>query len=353
MKSITLNFVGDVMLGELFENYKKGVKSKIVEEKMNPFKFCRKEFANSDLNIANLECVISNHSDRQKPFSEFLRLPAQFAYILKNNYINIVNLANNHFLDHGRVAAKQMIEVLTAKGIKTFGYSFNNLFQKRSLIIIIRNIKLGFLGYNISNLPYSKVIDISKEIDIIITKEKKKVDLLILSLHWGYEYVNFPAYKFVTLGKNFLEKGADIIYGHHSHQLQGIVNYQGKIFAPSLGNFIFDNKLKECRITAILKVKIDPANLRISYNIVPYYINDDFQPEKNIRYKQHIKKLNNLFKTIIECNSRAGKIWDMKAFKKSQFGHLKNKLRIRLLFILRISNYHHYIWKIIKKKLVV
>jgi len=337
------------MLGELFENFKRGIKSKIIEKGINPFKYCRKEFENSDLNIANLECVVSDYSNKQKPFSEFLRVPADFVYILKNNYINIVNLANNHFLDHGKYAFKQMIDVLNSNDIRTFGYSFNNFFQKQCMVIIEKNIKLGFLGYNLSNLPYSEVLDISKKINNIVAKEKEEVDLLILSLHWAYEYVNFPDCKFVDLGKNFLERGADIVYGHHSHQLQGVVNYQGKIFAPSLGNFIFDDRRKENRITGIMRITINKG-LKLDFGLIPYYINRNFQPQRNDKFTVYVRSLNKIVADLMNDKLNKKK-YSKKAIFHSRYGHIKNKIRIRLLFLINIKSYKGYIYKIFLKKI--
>jgi len=351
MSSLTFNFVGDVMLGELFEQYKTGVKSRVADRGIDPFVHCREEFENSDLNVANLECVVADCSDKDEPFSEFVRVPTSFADLLSENHIHIVNLANNHSLDHGNDAFRQMVKVLNSKEIRTFGYSPNSLFQEECMVTVVRGFKIGFLGYNLSNLPYLKVLDISKSINNIVAREKKKVDLLVLSLHWAYEFVSFPAWRFVSLGKGFIERGADIIYGHHPHQLQGVVRYQGKIFAPSLGNFVFGRQFRKCRITAILKVKIDRSTKQLDYHVMPYYVNADFQPKKCARHERTVKKLNSLVDNIVNCTDRSGRKWDRKAFLVSQLNHLRNRIRVRLIFVLRILNYRPYIQKIIRKKL--
>ncbi|GAH64089.1 unnamed protein product, partial [marine sediment metagenome] len=130
----------------------RGVKSKIIKKNINPFRYCKKEFEKSDLNIANLECVISDQSNREKPFSELLRVPAGFVNILRDNNIHVVNVANNHALDHGIVAFNEMIDVLNNNGIRTFGYSLNKYFQDKPLVINIKRTKLGFIGYNLANL---------------------------------------------------------------------------------------------------------------------------------------------------------------------------------------------------------
>jgi len=350
-KKININFVGDIMLGEVFENYKRGVKSSILKKKINPFEYCINEFEKSDLNIANLECVLSNFSNREMPFSELLRIPTCFVEILKKNKINVLNLANNHTLDHGIEAFNEMYNILNDHGIKTFGISINDFFQTKPLIVKIKGTNIGFFGYNLSNISDDELYKRIFKIIEIIRKERKSVDILVLSLHFGYEYSNIPAPKFVEICKKLIKEGTDILYGHHSHQLQGVLKYEGKIFAPSLGNFIFDNKLRENRLTAILKVTINPADLRMNYEINPYYINDDFQPQRKIEYLPKVNKLNCILKSIVNSNYKSEKKWHIKANMKSQLGHLKNRIRMRLMFIFHINNYNPYILKIIKNKI--
>ena len=353
MACVTLNFMGDVMLGEMLENYKRGVSSKINKSKVNPFENCNKVLETSDLNIANLECVISDHSEKSKPFSDFLRVPSSFSTILKDNDIHIVNLANNHSLDHGSTAFKDMVNLLNNNGIETFGYSVDLLFQENPIIITIKNFKIGFIGYNIANLPETKLSSIIEKINKITIKSKKQVDLLVLSLHWGYEYVDFPAPKFVAMGKRFIENGADILFGHHSHMIQGVTKYKEKILAPSLGNFVFDNRLKSNRLSGILRVKIDTQSSKIDFDILPYFINGLFQPEPRNDLLPKLINLNESLTKIVSCQSKAEAIkWNNKALRKSNVGHLKNRIMMRLFFIIHIENYYPYIWKILKKKLL-
>jgi poly-gamma-glutamate synthesis protein (capsule biosynthesis protein) len=41
------------------------------------------------------------------------------------------------------------------------------------------------------------------------------------------------------MGKAFVDAGADLVVGMHSHCMQGIEYYKGKMIAYSLGNFTF------------------------------------------------------------------------------------------------------------------
>jgi poly-gamma-glutamate synthesis protein (capsule biosynthesis protein) len=59
-------------------------------------------------------------------------------------------------------------------------------------------------------------------------------------LHWGVSagHVNLTAYQ-VELAHHAIDVGADPVFGHHPHCLQGIEVYRGKAIFYSLGNFSF------------------------------------------------------------------------------------------------------------------
>ena len=65
--------------------------------------------------------------------------------------------------------------------------------------------------------------------------------------------------------------------GHHPHVLQGIEVYNEKLIAYSLGNFVFNNWVEECRESFILKVTLSNEGF-ISFDISPIWINYNHQP---------------------------------------------------------------------------
>lgn len=66
----------------------------------------------------------------------------------------------------------------------------------------------------------------------------------------------------------------------------------------------------------------------------------------------NLLKLNNILETITVSNNSSSLRWDKKAYRKSQLGHLENRIRMRLLFTFHIINYYPYVWKILKQKLI-
>ncbi|MFZ4765959.1 MAG: CapA family protein, partial [Roseimicrobium sp.] len=56
--------------------------------------------------------------------------------------------------------------------------------------------------------------------EVIREMRASGVDLVVLSLHWGFEFEAYPCAKIMALGRELARAGADIIFGHHPHVQQ-------------------------------------------------------------------------------------------------------------------------------------
>jgi hypothetical protein len=68
-------------------------------------------------------------------------------------------------------------------------------------------------------------------------------DVVIVSIHWGDEYVAYPKPKQREIARALTNAGATLILGHHPHVLQGIERFGEHAVAYSLGNFVFSNEI--------------------------------------------------------------------------------------------------------------
>ena len=73
-----------------------------------------------------------------------------------------------------------------------------------------------------------------------VAAARKLADIVVCSFHWGISngYIELADYQ-VELGHLAIDVGADLVFGHHPHALQGIEVYKGKAIFYSLGNFSF------------------------------------------------------------------------------------------------------------------
>ncbi len=345
---VRIYLMGDVNLGAMLENYKRGVSGKIQKKRINPFSYVSDHLNDGDINVCNLECVLSDTSDKLIPFSEIMRAPVDFVSVLKENNIHVVNLANNHTMDHGLQAFNEMKSALNEAGIKTIldNYRFP---EEENVIININGLSIGFIGYyieeTISPEEYSVLTTrIHKELALI----SGSCDKIILSLHWGHEYTSNPMSWQINLTKDLIDSNnkISVIYGHHSHTLNGIIKYNNCVFAPSLGNFVFDDCLKRNRITGILNVTISDSN--VDYSLLPCFINKNYQPEVNLKYKAYTDKLTNALDDVFIKKDQLTDFRDNRLIKQSRRGHKLNRIKIRMLYVMNLFRYYNDLKPLLK-----
>ena len=335
---VTINFMGDVMFGELLETYRRGMIATLSRKGIDPFQHARPVLDRGDLNVINLECVLSDRSMLQKPFADILIAPERFLKFLVDSRINVVTTANNHALDHGDEALGHSIALLRANGIAVIGYQPGDYFQREPVVVDVKGSKIGFLGYNISNFPLDDKCKVVERIKSTIAASRGLVDTLVVSMHWGEEYSNIPPPYVIRFGREILAAGCDILHGHHSHQIQGVLRDGNRIFAPSLGNFVFDQMIASNRITAILSVAI--AEDSLSYEYLPFFMNRRYQPEPAPRYAAYLEKINAYLAESYAVGNEDRYAAVISARVRN--GHRRNRIRMRLKMMGHFWDYLPY-----------
>jgi len=68
---------------------------------------------------------------------------------------------------------------------------------------------------------------------------RPQVDLLMLQLHWGYEFALYPLLTHRERARSFAAAGADLVLCHHAHVPMGLEVTGKSLIAYGLGNFMF------------------------------------------------------------------------------------------------------------------
>jgi poly-gamma-glutamate synthesis protein (capsule biosynthesis protein) len=335
---VSINFMGDVMFGELPESFRRGLMSTLVKRGVDPFEHVKGLIEGADANVINLECVLSDSSIQAKPFSGFLISPERFITCLAGAHINVASTANNHALDHGKKAFERSLGLLKDHGIHAIGYRRDSYFQEEPVVLELAGRRVGFLGYNISNFPDEDKKKCVERIIGVVTGVRSSLDTLVVSMHWGEEYTNIPPPYVIRFGKELLEAGCDIIHGHHSHRIQGVIRDGGRIFAPSLGNFIFDQKIDQTRITAVLQTKIQDGS--ISFEYPAFYMNALYQPVRSPAHDAYVAKITEY---VAHSYGEGGADAYREAVgEQVHAGHARNRIRLRVNMLSHFWDYLPY-----------
>ena len=287
--SISLIAVGDISFGDSPKCLGFGVKSK-VKKKGAGFIFEKiKDQLNADIVFGNLEAVLSDEGLIPYDFaSEQMRGPVECVDSLSRAGFNVLNIANNHMLQHGEKAFWDCIERLKKKNIAIVGLKGSGKYYSEPAIINIKKKTIGFLGFSFEeDNRLGKLADFGYaacgDTDIVcsdVRRLKKDVDFVIVSLHWGLEFALRPSNYLVEMARRIIDAGTNVILGHHPHVVQCVERYNDGVVCYSLGNFIFDMKWnKLCTRSVIVQFELDDLHNQNQFRIFPVRINSNFQPE--------------------------------------------------------------------------
>jgi hypothetical protein len=74
-----------------------------------------------------------------------------------------------------------------------------------------------------------------------VERNRADVDLLIVSIHLGLMYLDYPRPDHKAMAEKLMAAGVNLIVMHHAHVLQSIqVTQQRSVCCYNLGNFLFD-----------------------------------------------------------------------------------------------------------------
>lgn len=232
-------FVGDINLGEYYLTLGHGPKSNI-KNNDDIFKGVRSIFEKSDLVAGNLEAPLASVSTKEFLSEKLvLRGEPQSAKMLSDAGFKILQIANNHIVQHGKDAFEETLHALKNSEILPIGVSSESL-----KIIEKGGESCGFMAA--SDVPdntdksQSLYNRLDEEFIGQVAQNVSKVDHLFVMLHWGLEKSTTPMEYQFELMKSMKKMGVRGVIGSHPHLFYPIFKDSDFIFAPSLGNFIFD-----------------------------------------------------------------------------------------------------------------
>lgn len=279
-KEAVLCFAGDVMMDSYIAEY---IKENGVDYPWSSVSDVLKE---ADISVVNLETSVSTRGYTKKPAGYGFRSNPKTLEGLKNAGIDLVSIANNHVLDFGKEAFYDTLRYLDEYKIDYAGGGENKSKAEELKVLEKNGIKFGFISYT-SIIPNSTWIASDNSPGIAgfkgdkdgyghlvknIKASKDKCDILIVILHWGVEYDKVPKKWQTDIAHALVDSGADVIYGHHPHVLQGIEIYKDRPILYSTGNFVFLKNDDECGKTGVFQMTFDKKGFKKG-KFIPVSIN--------------------------------------------------------------------------------
>ena len=252
-------------------------------------RFATELISSADIAIGNLEAPISRHG-RPTPLkfdergrvihNEFIfRCPPSQAQRLADAGFDGMTLANNHIMDYGGEALLATLRKLDEVGMKYAGAGRDMAAAREPMIFDVAGHTLAILSYvDCYTLPGTEYFAATDQLagtvfvhgcsagqpteqtrqmlENDLRNARERADLVLVSFHWGSEVTRQPDPFPQNLARLCIDAGADLVFGHHPHVLQGVEIYQGRPVIYSLGNFVFPTKWESNHYSAALEVRI-------------------------------------------------------------------------------------------------
>ncbi len=226
------------------------------------------ELDSADILVGNLECAITNSTERQPKSYTFAASP-DAAKALSLGGFDLLSLANNHAMDYGSQGLFDTLNILEQNGIAAVGAGANSAEAHTPIIFERNGLRLAFLAYvdvpneNAGFDTRSWIATASQpgiawadpaQMKIDISAAKLQADVVVVFLHSGLENSTVITVNQRAEAYAAIDAGAALVIGSHSHILQSIEEYHGGQIAFSLGNFVFDDYKGISNASIILQV---------------------------------------------------------------------------------------------------
>ncbi len=213
----------------------------------DPFREVAPVLRAADLSFGNLETPLLSEieSPRGGTGESQFAAPARAAELLTAAGFRLLNLANNHILDFGTEGLVETRRALDDSGLQVLGAGSDPAAARRPLVTDLDGLRLGWLGCARTRSPQPPGGDVFWEYDrdelaAAVGAARPRVDVLVISLHMGYMYVDYPQPEQRLQALELLAAGADLVLMHHAHVLQGIELTGDGMSCYNLGNFLLD-----------------------------------------------------------------------------------------------------------------
>ena len=259
----------------------------------------------ADVSFANLETPLVEATTSDPWFLEsgafpLFKAPPELADALKWANFHVVSVANNHSFDQGEKGIASTLDAVRKAGLIPIGAGHTRELAEGPQIVMVRGVKIGFLGATgFLNIP-TKFDSDEPQVAVLtdaslpafcqrVKELKARVDLVVMSIHWGEEEMTTPREREKNFAHALCEAGVDVVLGHHPHVLQPIEVFDAKdgrrsVICYSLGNFVTGNPKDSWRQGAIviLEAARGPGGaVRLTtYGYVPTWCTNDSQSKR-------------------------------------------------------------------------
>ena len=220
-----------------------------------------------DLKFYNQETIIGGKSIGLSNYPCF-NSPDEIGLDMIDAGFNLVNLTTNHTKDRGIGAIQYSANFWKNQrqnGIYAVGSYLSEEERQEPRYEEVNGIKYALLGYSTVTNGFTIsdadshywVLYNPQKVKDDIERVRDKVDVIMVSMHWGIEYTHTPVQEEREIAAYLASLGVNVVIGHHPHVIQPIEYIDDTLVIYSLGNFLSaqDGTMKRVGLMAAFDVE--------------------------------------------------------------------------------------------------
>ena len=249
---LTIALVGDVRLG-------RGVaRAADVYGVDHPLGAVVPLLAEADLTFADLACALTSRLIRAEDAPDrtaYLRADPRHVEVLRRAGVDAVSVANNHVGDYGSVGLLDTLAALTGAGIGHAGAGADLGAASAPVRIARRGWRVSLLAFTDHPAVWAAgpstagVRFVARDAAGLararaaIAAERPFADLLVVSVHTGAPPRERPDAAARGFARALEEAGADVVWGHGAHMVQGVEWAHGRPILYDTGDLVNDESV--------------------------------------------------------------------------------------------------------------
>lgn len=267
--TVNLLFAGDAMQHEAQLDAAKKAGGGSRYDYSDYFKYLAPEIKEADYAVVNLEVPLGG-GPTYSGYPNF-SAPDAYAVALRDAGFDLFLTANNHCLDRRDKAARRTLVALDSIGVDHIG-TYHDAAQRRKLVPFIKDIngnKIGFLNYTYGTNGIEpregvevSLIDRKRMAEEIKATRDAGADAVVVTVHWGIEYVLRENENQRSLAQFLIDNGVDLVIGSHPHVIQPMTVVRNDkenkdvLVVYSLGNLISNMRTADTRGGALVRARL-------------------------------------------------------------------------------------------------
>jgi poly-gamma-glutamate synthesis protein (capsule biosynthesis protein) len=202
---------------------------------------------------------------------------------------DVMSVATNHIKDCGLMkswcdyAFFDTLDNLRRVGILPVGAGEDLEQALQPVVVTVNGVRYGFVSLGDSKLSetvfaaegHPGIARLTEEnIQAALAAARHIADVVIALPHWGSEDNRIPNWIQRQQAQMLVSAGADLVVGNHTHVVQAIQELDGVPVFYGLGNFVFDQDLRDHRQGVILLVRFLGTQY-LGYELIPTHVDRD------------------------------------------------------------------------------